>query len=161
MIKNHFGLMFKDYLILNSYILKYKHNQEGFNYTQGVALTIDKDFILADMCCPLLYKCDKSLMDTKCFLPKFKNMIQKLTQSDFYFDLFYKPSLYFLIFLIFGSFFSIKNGMRAILTISPIIFNVFFISISLPEMCPRYVFLLFLTYPIIILLSFVKIKKEI
>ena len=105
----------------------------------------------------MYYNCNDSNLKGKSFFPEIKQLIQKTTNNEFLFNLLYKPAPYFLIFLLFCGIFTIKNGIKYSLTIfAPIYLNVFIISISLTGMNPKYLFILFLSSPIVILLSFLK-----
>lgn len=152
-LKSNFKIMLKDYIILNSYILKYEINPEGFNYTQQIFTSIDNKHPLT-----IKFKNTNSNLREKSYLPQIKSKLQKLVNTTDFYNLFCKPTPYFIIFLIFGFFFILKNGNKTIVILMPIILNLLLISVSLPEMCARYVFILFLAYPIIILLSLLKIK---
>lgn len=154
-LKNNVKIMTKDWLILNSYILKYSHNPEGINYTQTPSTTIENSNYLSQMYNTQNYNFKE---DSK--IPFLKQLIQNMINSDNTFDLLYKPTLYFLLFLIFGTFLIIKNGIKYSVVLVPTILNILFLSVTLPEMCTRYLFILFLIYPFIILLSLVKFKEE-
>lgn len=149
-LKSNFYIMFKDIIILNSYLLKYKSTPEGYNYTQEICTQIANNDLFTTF-----HQCGINRTQTS-FFPSIKNKIEKMTVNEILFDLLYKPTPYFIIFLIFGSFFVLKNGYKAFLILLPILLTIFFIAISMPFMSSRYLFILFILYPLIILLSFVK-----
>ena len=154
-LHNNFYIMLKDWLILNSYIFKFCINPEGYNFTQGVPTYIANFNALT-----IHFKKTDSSLQEKSFFPNIKSKFLTSIRNIRLFEILYKPTLYFIFLLLFGTCFIIKNGIKGICIYLPILITTFFITISLPEMCPRYLYILFLMLPINILLSQIKIKKE-
>lgn len=147
-------LMLKDYVMLNSYILKYRHNPEGFNYSQYVFLDVENDNFLTEKS----GFTDNSIK-RKSFFPNLHNKIHSFIDAENFYDSLFKPTPYFLIFLFLGMIFGIKNGRKSFSVLLPVFLNLFILSLTLPEMSPRYVLFLFFTAPFWVLFSFIKVKK--
>lgn len=154
--KDNYSLMIKDYIILQSYILKYRHNPEGFNFSQRVFTDIDNDNLLT-----MQFQLVDFGLQQKSFFPAITQRYKTFIANEKFFDLLYKPTPYFLIFLFFGMIFVLKNRKKSLCVLAPIVLNLFVLTLTLPEMSSRYVLYLFLTYPVWILLSLVKFDKSI
>ncbi len=151
-LKDNKILVLKDLTNINSFWLKYKWPESttfpfSFDIDDNNVLSIKHNVI------------NKNLLSHS-FSIKAKDEIYKLVwENGETRDLFFKPTLYFVIWLIGTFLFVLKNGIKSIIIAIPILLNLFFISISLPEMCTRYLFIFFLIYPLMILLPFLKLKS--
>jgi len=149
--KNNLKIMAKDFLGINSYILKFGLNPENISYTQPCALWIENHREISQ----IYNVSDNNLRQINSNTDLFKKVTNLFNNHQ---QIVYNPYIPFLLVLFFGFILLIRNGIKSSVILIPSLASVFFISISLPEMCPRYVFYLFLLSPIIILLSLVNIK---
>lgn len=155
LVPNNAFLMLKDYIFVNSYILKYRHNSEGISFSQVLFTEVENDSLLT---ISHVFS-DKSIERKSCF-PKLHSKINSFVEQDKFYDILFKPTPYFLIFLFFGMIFVIKNGRKSLIVLLPVALNLFILSLTLPEMAPRYVLYLFLTAPLWVLFSFINVKRE-
>ena len=149
LLKDNFILMSKEILHINSYVLKYGANQEGVSIMQQLVFDIQNDNALS-----IKYNVSDYSLNQTSFLPKFNNFIKKLNEK--FLNILFKPFPYVFIFIMFSALFIVKNGIKYSFVILPVILSILSFSISLPEMSSRYVFSLFLLFPVIILLSLTK-----
>ncbi|MBQ2644017.1 hypothetical protein IJG14_00410 [bacterium] len=146
-------IVFKDWLIINSYVFKFLPNPEGIIYRYSCDFKIDNDLYLSKK-----FNVSDNTLRQSLLFPQIYNKIQDL------FNVFSKiidnPFIPFFIFIFFGFIFILKNTFNSILFFVPSLFSFIFLSISLPQMYPRYVFYFYLLYPIAIMLSLIKIKNK-
>lgn len=140
------SIAFDDWRSITSLVWRISQPPDGYLYT------VPREIITNDF----------GLIQTN-VIPDFKNSILKIVNATEKHNinwLFWRPAMFLFIILLFGFVFMNRNkDLKAIIVISPVLFEAAGLLISTPAQDARYFYSVTLIAPIIIGLSFIKIRK--
>ncbi|WP_145139439.1 DUF6020 family protein [Paenibacillus sp. Y412MC10] len=135
----------EDAASMTSLIWRVQQPQDGYTYT--TATVIEKN--------------DLGL-EQKSVFPEFRNKLVKIQHFTENIDrnwVFWRPALYLFVIIFFGAVFMCRNGIKSLIILIPIIFEVAGLVITIPAQDARYLYAANLIAPFIFMVSFIKINN--